>query len=133
MSFWKTLIPDERLTSDDEFVPERYSKTIPPAVRGWCLVSMAANAVVVAVASAIFRNAAPLLVGAIFALFPLYVLLFWSDLSSTVDNVKQRAIEQSPFDVMNLSPQWCAISLCVCAPVVTGVLCTLLWFAAMKH
>jgi hypothetical protein len=133
MSFWKTLIPDEPLISDGEFVPERYSKTIPPAVTGWCLVSMAANAVIVAVASAIFRNAAPLLVGAIFTLFPLYVLLFWNDLSSTVDNAKQRATEQSPFGVIDLSPQWCAISLCVCAPMMTGVLCTLLWFVAMKH
>jgi hypothetical protein len=132
MSFWKKLIPDEPMIADSEVLSARDLKTIPPAVRAWCLLSIAANAVVIAVASVLFRNAAPLLAGTIFALFPLYMLLFWSDLSSTVENVKQRAIDRSPFVVVNLSVQWCAISLCVCAPVMTGVLCTLLWFVDMK-
>jgi len=131
MSFWKKLIPDEPMIADSEVLSARDARTIPPAVKAWCLLSMAANAVVIAIASAIFRNAAPALAGTIFALFPLYMLFSWTNLSSTVDNVRQRAVEQSPF-VVNLSLQWTAISLCVCAPVMTCVLCTLLWFVAMK-
>jgi hypothetical protein len=69
MRFWKTLIPDEPLISDGEATSARYLKIPPPAVRGWCLVSIVANSVVVALAAAIFRNAAPLLLGAIVTLF----------------------------------------------------------------
>jgi hypothetical protein len=69
--FWKTLIPDEPLISDGEVIQARYLMRMPPAVKGWCFVSIVANGVVVALATGIFRNAAPLLLGAIFTLFPL--------------------------------------------------------------
>jgi hypothetical protein len=133
MRFWRTLIPDEPLISDSEVVPARDLKTIPPAVRAWCFVAIAANGAVVAIATAFFRNAAPLLVAAIFTMFPLWMLLFWRDLATTVDGVKQRAVE-SPFAFrINLSIQWCAISVCVCAPATTSALCLLLWFTQMRR
>jgi hypothetical protein len=106
---------------------------IPQAVRGWCLIAIAANAIVVGLATSIFRNAAPLLVGAIFTLFPLYMLLFWNDIASTVDGAKQRASAQYPSARINLSVQWAAISICATAPVMIFVLCLLLWFTRMKH
>jgi len=133
MRFWKTLIPDEPLISDSEVVPARYMKNIPPAVKSWCLVSIITNAVVIAVATMAFRNAVPLLAGAIFTLFPLYMLAFWSSLASTVGDVKQRAIERSPLVVVNLSVQWAAISICVFAPMMTCVLCILLWSIQMNR
>ena len=134
MRFWKTLIPDEPFISDSEVIPSRFLKKIPPAVRGWCLVAMVSNCAVVAIATAIFRNAAPLLVGAIFTLFPLYMLLFWSDLASTVDTVKQRAIERSPFAIrINLGIQWAAIAICVAAPMMISIVCVILWFTQMKR
>jgi hypothetical protein len=134
MRFWKTLVPDEPLISDSEVIPARYLKKMPPAVRGWCLVSIAASGVVVALATAVFRNAAPLLMGAISALFPLYMLFFWNDVASTADTAKQRAIERSPLPVrMNFGIQWIAISICAAAPVMLSVASVAIWFAQMKR
>jgi hypothetical protein len=79
------------------------------------------------------RNAGPFLLGAIFALFPLYMLLFWKDLASTGNTVKQRAFERMPFAVINLSVQWCAISICVAAPVMVSCISAVLWFTYMKR
>jgi hypothetical protein len=128
------LIPDEPLILENEVVPSRYRKEIPPAVRGWCLVAIASNCAVAAIATAIFRNGAPLLVGAIFTLFPAYMLLFWSDLTSTVGTVKQRAIERSKFAIrINLSIQWAAISICVTAPVMLSIVFATLWFIQTRR
>src|SRR6266702_6687480 len=121
MSFWKTLIPDEPLFSDNEVITMQ-PKSLPPAVRSWCLVSIVVNSMVVAVATAILRNAAPLLLGAILTLFPLWMLLFWSDLVSNINISKQRTIEQISFALrINLSVQWCAISICVAAPLMLSI------------
>jgi hypothetical protein len=132
MGFWKSLIPDEPLILGDGYEEARYLNRMPPAVKGWCLVSLVANGLVVAIATAIFRNAGPVLLGAIFALFPSYMLLFWRDLASTGNTVKQRAFERMPFAVINLSVQWCAISICVAAPVMVSCISVVLWFTYMK-
>jgi hypothetical protein len=134
MSFWKTLIPDEPFVLDDGVEDTRYLNRLPPAVKGWCLVSILATVLVAAIATAIFWNAGPLLVGAIFALFPSYMLLFWKDLASAAKTAKQRGAERYPFVVqINLSVQWCAISVCVVAPAMAAGLCILLWFTRMPH
>src|SRR6266581_3161061 len=86
----------ERLFSDNEVITMQ-PKSPPPAIRGWCLVSIVVNSMVVAIATAILRNAAPLLLGAILTLFPLWMLLFWSDLVSNINISKQRTIEQISF------------------------------------
>jgi hypothetical protein len=133
MRFWKTLIPDEPLFSNDEVITRR-PPGLPAAVKAWCLVSVVVNGMVVAIATAIFRNAGPLLVGAIFALFPLYMLLFWNDLASTINTSKQRAFERLPFELrINLSPQWAAISVCIGAPLMVAIVSVMLWFTQMKH
>lgn len=134
MRFWKTLIPDEPLISDSEVIPARYLKIMPPAVRGWCFVSIVANGVVVALITGIFRNIAPLLLGAIFTLFPLYLLFFWNDVVSTADTSKQRALERYPFAVrINFGVQWIAISICVAAPVMLSMASIIVWFTQMKR
>jgi hypothetical protein len=93
-----------------------------------------ADGLVAAIATSIFRNAGPLLVGAIFALFPSYALLFWKDLVSTASLAKQTALERTPFAVqINLSVQWGAISLCVAAPVMLSGICVILWFTYLKQ
>jgi hypothetical protein len=133
MSFWKKLIPDEPLVLDGRVDDTRYLGRLPPAVKGWCLISLLANAFVVAIATAIFQNAGPALVGAIFALFPSYLLLFWKDISSTMDTAKQKAAERYGFLQINLSAQWCAISVCAAAPAMVAGVCALLWFTFMKR
>jgi hypothetical protein len=134
MKFWKTLIPDEPLISDGGFEQARYLNRIPPAVKSWCLISLIANGLVVAIATAIFRNLGPFLLGAIFALFPSYMLLFWKDVFSTVNTTKQRAFERMPFALrIDLSVQWVAISICVAAPVMLAGISVVLWFTYMKH
>jgi hypothetical protein len=134
MSFWKTLIPDEPFVLDDGVEDTRYLNRLPPAVKGWCLVSILATVFVAAIATAIFQNTGPLLAGAIFALFPSYMLLFWKDISSAAKTAKQRGAERYPLVIqINLSVQWCAISLCVAAPAMAAGLCILLWFTRMPH
>jgi hypothetical protein len=134
MGFWKTLIPDEPLILDGGSEEARYLNRMPPAVKGWCLVSLVANGLIVAIATAIFQNGGPFLVGAIFALFPSYMLLFWKDLVSTANIAKQKAFERTPFAFqLNLSVQWVAISLCVAAPVMLSSVCVILWFTYMKQ
>jgi len=76
MRFWTKLIPDEPLILDDDVEEVRYLKRVPPAVKGWCLISLAVNGAVAATATTLFRNAGPFLAGMIFALFPSYILLF---------------------------------------------------------
>ena len=106
-SFLKTLLPDEPFFLSDGQQDTRYSTTLPPAVRRWCFVSLAVNSLIVAISSAIFENVGPLLVGAIFALFPLYMFLSWKDIGSTVSAARRNAVERSPFVVrLNLSSQW---------------------------
>ena len=51
MDFWKTLIPDEPFISDGRQDRSRPSNKIPRAVKNWCLVSLVAIGLVVAVAS----------------------------------------------------------------------------------
>lgn len=133
MSLWKTLIPDEPFVLDGTVEDTRYSGRLPPAVKGWCLISLLVNVLVVAIATAIFQNARPLLVGGIFALFPSYMLLFWKDVGSTANSAKQKAAERYPFVQINLSAQWCAISLCVAAPAMAAGVCALLWFTFMQR
>lgn len=134
MSFWKTLIPDEPFILDDAVDESRYLNRLPPAVKSWCVVSIFTTVFVVALATPIFQNAGPLLVGAIFALFPTYMLLFWKDLASAVKDAKQKGAERNPFFIqIRLSVQWCAISLCVGAPAMTAGVCMLLWFTRMTH
>ena len=89
---------------------------------------------VVAVASVIFQNAGPLLVGTIFALLILYMLFFWNDLASGANSSKQKIFERMPaaFQI-NLSVQWCAISICVAAPVMVFGICLVLWFTYINH
>ena len=129
MRFWQKLIPDEPFILDDEDEDTRFLNKMPPAVKAWCLASLIANSFVMAIAVAIFRNAAPLLVGAIFALFPLYMLLFWGDIASAVHTAKRKGAERYSFLVRpNLSTQWCAIALCVAAPAFAACVCFLLWF-----
>jgi hypothetical protein len=133
VAFWKTLIPDEPLISDGELDDTLCSNTIPPAVRSWCFVSLAANGVVVAMATPLFWNAAPLLVGIIFALFPCYMLLFWKDLASSIDDTKRKARERIPAPLqINLSPQWAVISICVAAPVMALCMNLILRFTATQ-
>src|SRR5690242_20236151 len=112
--FWKTLIPDEPLISDgDGTVPARYRETIPPAVKAWCVLSILSNALVSGLAMTVFRNVAPILLCAIFSLFPLRILFFWGDVVSTVDTTV-RAIDRTSFPFrINLGVQWLAISMCV--------------------
>lgn len=136
MRFWRTLIPDEPFFLDYDDVLLPVPKSIPPAVRSWCFVAFACNCVVVAIATIIYRNIAPLLVAAIFTMFPLWMLLFWRDLASTMDTVKQRIVEQTPAPLslqINISVQWAAISLCVSAPLMTSLVLTILWFTEMKR
>lgn len=134
MNFWKTLIPNEPFISDGRQDRTRPSDKIPPAVKSWCLVSLVSIGLVVAVASVIFQNAGPSLVGAIFALLILYMRFFWSDLASSADSSKQKAFERTPVAFqINLSAQWSAISICVAAPLMAFGVCVLLWFTYMKH
>jgi hypothetical protein len=89
---------------------------------------------VVAIATAIFRNAGPLLLGCIFALFPLYMRIFWKDVVSTATTTKQRALERASFALqINLSVQWAAIAICVATPVMLSGISVLLWFTYMKR
>jgi hypothetical protein len=136
MRFWRTLIPDAPFISDYDDMLLPVPKSIPPAVSGWCFVAMVCNCVVVAIATAIYRNIAPLLVGAIFTMFPLWMLLFWRNLASTMDTVKRRTVERPPFPLplqINVSVQWAAISLCAAAPMMTSLLLIILWFTQMKR
>ena len=131
---WKKLIPDEPFISDGRRDETRPSNKISPAVKSWCLVSLAAIGLVVAVASLIFQNAGPLLVGTIFALLILYMLIFWNDLASSANSSKQKAFERTPVAFqINLSVRWSAISICVAAPLMTVGVCVLLWFTYMQH
>lgn len=134
MDFWKTLIPDEPFISDGRQDQTRPSNKIPPAVKSWCLVSLVAIGLVVAVATAMFQNAGPLLVGTIFALLILYMLLFWNDLASSANSSKQKIFERMPAaSQINLSVQWSAISICVAAPVMVFGIYLVLWFTYMSH
>jgi hypothetical protein len=81
-----------------------------------------------------FRNAGPLLLGAMFTVLPLYMLLFWDDLAATVGATKQRATERMPFGLrLNLSAQWAAISVGIGAPLMVSILSVVLWFTYMKQ
>ena len=134
MDFWKTLIPDEPFFSDGGQDQTRPSNEIPPAVKSWCLVSLVAIGLVVAVASVIFQNVGPLLVGAIFALLILYIRFFWNDLASSANSSKQKIFERMPVaSQINLSMQWSAISICVAAPVMFFGVCLVLWFTFINH
>jgi len=131
MSFWKALVPDEPFVLDESFEDTRYPEKLPPVVKAWCVVSLIANGFVVAIATPIFRNVGPLLVGAIFALFPLWMVLFWKDLASSMNEAKQKAVASAMYVApINLSLQWCAISMCVAAPAMVIGACTLLYFNA---
>jgi len=134
MNFWKTLIPDEPFISDGRQDQTRPSNKIPPAVKSWCLVSLVAIGLVVAVATVMFQNAGPLLVGTIFALLILYMLFFWNDLASSANSSKQKIFERMPVaSQINLSVQWSAISICMAAPVMVFGICLVLWFTYMNH
>lgn len=134
MDFWKTLIPDEPFISDGRQDQTRSSNKIPPAVKSWCLVSLIAISLVVLVASAIFQNAGPLLVGTIFAALILYMLFFWNDLASSANSSRQKISQRLPAaSQINLSLQWSAISICVAAPVMVFGVCLVLWFTYMNH
>jgi len=132
MGFWKTLIPDEPFFSVG-IDQTRPSKRIPPAVKSWCLVSLIAIGLVVAIASVIFQNAGPSLVGAISALLILYMLFFWNDLASSANSSKQKIVERMPVaSRINLSVQWSAILICVAAPVMVFGFCLVVWFTYMN-
>lgn len=134
MDFWKALIPDEPLISDGRQDPTRPSNRIPRAVKNWCLVSLVAIGLVVALASVIFQNAGPLLVGTIFALLILYMMFFWNGLASGANSSKQMIFERVPVaSQINLSAQWSAISICVAAPVMVFGICLVLWFTYIHH
>ncbi|MGJ4927230.1 hypothetical protein ACQR1I_18455 [Bradyrhizobium sp. HKCCYLS2038] len=133
MAFWKTLIPDEPLFLDAQRGQVRYQGRIPPVVKAWCLISLGLIGLIVATATALFRNAGPILAGMIFALFPLWMLMFWKDLASTTRDVKQRALEQMPLvSQLNLSVQWAAISISLVAPLMLIGLCVILWSTYMR-
>jgi hypothetical protein len=132
MDFWRTLIPDEPFISDGRQDQTRPSNRIPSAVKSWCLVSLVAIGIVVAVASVIFQNAGPLLVGTIFALLILYMLFFWN--ASSANSSKQKILERMPVaSQINLSVQWSAISICVAAPVMVFGICLVLWFTYINQ
>src|SRR5262245_38237216 len=134
MRFWKTLIPDEPFVSDDDGdVPVRHRKVIPPAVKGWCVISILANGLIAGLATAVFRNVAPILLCAIFSLFPLRILFFWGDVVSIVDTTKSRAVERSPFPVINLSVQWIGISMCVGCTVMLCIVTIVLYSTYIAH
>jgi len=134
MGFWRTLIPDEPIISGERQDQTRPSSEIPPAVKSWCLVSLVAIGLVVLVASAIFQNTGPLLVGTIFALLILYMLFFWNDLASSAHSSRQKISERLPVaSQINLSVQWSAISICAAAPVMVFGVCLVLWFTYMNH
>jgi hypothetical protein len=134
MDFWRTLITDEQFISDGRQDQTRPSNRIPSAVKSWCLVSLVAIGIVVAVASVIFQNAGPLLVGTIFALLILYMLFFWNDLASSANSSKQKILERMPVaSQINLSVQWSAISICVAAPVMVFGICLVLWFTYINQ
>ena len=134
MNFWKTLIPNEPFISDGRQDHTRPSDKIPLAVKSWCLVSLVAIGLVVATASVLFQNAAPLLVGTIFALLILCMRFFWNDIASSANSSKQKILERTPVaSQINLSVQWSAISICMAAPVMVFGLCLVLWFTFMNH
>src|SRR5262249_468024 len=130
VSFWNKLKPDEPFISGQEVMPARYLQKIPPAVRAWCLVSVAANFVIALAFTPVFRHAGPFVASLLFSVFPLSLLFFWRSFALQMDGIYDRAAEtQSIFVIrINIDLQWCAISLCAGATVMLCVLLTVLWF-----
>ncbi len=130
---WKKLLPDEPFISDVEFFPPRPSKGTPRAVKNWCLITIVVNVLIAASAAAALRHAWPLLLGAIFVLFPLCMLFFWGDLASTVAQTKER-INESPLPLpIKIGAQWLAISVCLACTLMLCFAGVLLWYTQMPR
>ena len=99
MPDWNKLVPDEPLF-DREFIHPS-SETTPPAVKNWCLISIAANAVIATLVTLTTHHAASLLMGAFFSVLPLVMLFYWRDVASATASRTY------------IGPQWFGIGLCL--------------------
>ena len=119
--FIRRLIPDEPFLVDRE---ARYSGPIPRATKYWSIIALALNAVVSVVATIVMRSLAPVLIASLASLFPAYMLLFWQDLASTLDDVASRQDGiKFPLPILSVQPsmEWIGICLAVMSSVLSIV------------
>ena len=119
--FIRRLLPDEPFLVDRE---ARYSGSIPRATKYWCIIALTLNAVVSVAATIAMRSLAPVLIASLASLFPAYMLLFWQDLASTLDDVASRQDGiKFPLPILSVEPsmEWIGICLAVVPSVLSIV------------
>jgi hypothetical protein len=119
--FFRRLVPDAPFLVDRD---ARYSGPIPHATKNWCILALVLNAAVSVIAAIALRNLAPVLIASLGSLFPAYILLFWRDLGSTLDDVASRQAESNfllPMLSAQPSVEWAGICLAVGSSVLAIV------------
>src|SRR5215813_2475272 len=117
---WR-LIPDEPFLVDRE---ARYSGPIPRSTKYWSIIALVLNAAVSVAATIAMRSLAPVLIASLASLCPAYMLLFWRDLASTVDDVARRQDGMKfPLPILSVQPsmEWIGICLAVVPSVLSIV------------
>ena len=128
MSFWKRLTPDEPLVPPRTIFPVTGREKLPAPVRNWCFLSIALNFSVAGMTTLFVRNAAPILMAAMASCGPVYLLLFWGNITSTVERARDAA-ERFPIPgQINISTQWAAISACIAITLIMCAGCVAAWY-----
>ena len=130
MNLCEIFVPDEPLLQDT-VVTDRNVRSKPPrAVKSWTILSILTNSLIAAVSTAIMHNPAPILIAILLSLFPACLSLFWRDVVSTTDSVRDHAIQQYPFmPKIILGVQWIAVSMCLASTLALGIACVAAWSA----
>jgi hypothetical protein len=130
MRILERLTPSEPLFPYDADIIPIYPRNLPPVVKNWCWVAIAANLVTLAVGTLLFRSFAPTLMFLAFTLFgPLNVLLFWRSHIKMLNRSTDDMERQSSFLVLPLpypSIEWLAIAALVMTSVM-DVCVLLMW------
>jgi hypothetical protein len=130
MNFRRMFVPDEPLVQDPVVTALNLRSKLPRAVRNWTILSILANGVIAALATAIIRNPAPFVIAILVSLFPAYLSLFWRDVVATTDTVRDQAIQQYPFMLKIIfGVQWIAVSMCLASTLALGIACVAAWSA----
>lgn len=128
MNLWKMFVPDEPLVQHTVVPARNVRSKLPTAVRSWTILSLLVNSLIAAIATAIIRNPAPILIAILLSLFPACLSLFWRDVVSTTDTVRDQAIQQYPFmPRIILGVQWIAVSMCLASTLALSIACVAAW------
>jgi hypothetical protein len=127
MRLWKALIPDEPFISDSPRFG--FPQHLPPVVKSWCIISIFVNGFIASVEALAMYHPAPLLIGVMFSLFPLYMIFFWSDVASTAADSNQRVSNDTPLSLnLNIGTQWLGIAVCVGSTFMLCLTSAIIWF-----